>query len=472
MAMDDEEAIWDITLCVDHMGLPVTPFRYFANPQIPVARQNPKSFPHLLDLPPEMLLLVFQFCDASTLFQFMRTCRRFRYMTSKLFWSDSTVLYQLYRGWWDSRKLNLPVRLDMEFARQVTQIEIFIPIEREFGIRDREGDDGYRLGRTERASFFWLAVQNSFPSARRIVLSSFGLFYALEDEECGLITFLLKQAPRHIRVFVATTPGPDSKAERALWSIDTSATPQLQPISTSWLPKRVTAPPRQFSEGPLREFELMCGIKRLLRLEEMGLVRLTREARRRYSDGKRRCKCKRIRYAEILYVCGFMETGWKLTGFSRQQASEEVDPCENIPSHVKDFLGAKEARITALRDDYGQAWLKLRKVGDNGTQCRERFMDMFEKQVEEELYPSTNPRSESEREDYMLRYFWPFFDPYFGMTRESSPSIGNDWEFEHESSDGSDWGSPFVDVALEQRKRERRDEFWRRAGFVAKGRDS
>jgi hypothetical protein len=302
MAMDRGEAIWDINYCEDTQLLPVTPFRYFANPHSSGAQEVPTPFSRLLDLPPEMLLLVFQFCDGPTLFQFMRTCRKFRYMTSKLFWSDSTILYQIHYEWWEARKFNLPVRLDMEFARQATQIEIFIRLKQEFAASYPESLPLYDVNCTEKVNFFWLAVQDSFPSARCIVLSDFRPFHEVTDYDDvqSLLTFILQQAPQDIRVFVTSTPGRHSKAYRALWTIDTSTNPQLQPAPTSRLPERVTAPLALLSEGPLRDFELMRGIRRLLRSEECGLMRLMRETRRRYRD--RKPKPKLIYYAKILCV--------------------------------------------------------------------------------------------------------------------------------------------------------------------------
>lgn len=110
-------------------------------------------------------------------------------------------------------------------------------------------------------------------------------------------------------------------------------------------------------------------------------------------------------------------------------------------------------------------------------------MDLFEKQVEQVLYPSTNPRSKSARDDYVISQFWAYFNPThddyrpaiadFEKAPESWPNIATDWRLELEGLDNSDSGSPFVDVVeLEQRRKERRDEFWSRAGFIAKGRDT
>jgi hypothetical protein len=86
---------------------------YFVAPH---SQKDSGSFARLLDLPLDVLLLVFGFCDASTRFQTMHTCTAFRYMTSRLFWADPTVWYVVYNHWWRARKSNLPDRLDVEFC--------------------------------------------------------------------------------------------------------------------------------------------------------------------------------------------------------------------------------------------------------------------------------------------------------------------------------------------------------------------
>jgi F-box-like len=284
-ATEDEGTLWDINYCEEDGG-PVTPFRYFATPQAPGALEEPRSFPHL-DLPAEILLFIFQFCNAPTLFQCMRTCRGFRYMASKRFWSDSTVWCRISREWWTSQKARLPGRLDMEFARQATQVEIDVLLHHEFAVQRLEHDDWYGLERAERVNIFWLAVQTSFPSARSVILNSPQV--PNEDSEgYSAITFLLQQAPRNIHVFA-------SGAGRVFLSIGVSTAPQLQPGPTSWFRKRVIAPTRQLRKGPLRDFELMRRIKHLAGLEERGLQRLIREAHTRYPDGKG-IKCPKMSY--------------------------------------------------------------------------------------------------------------------------------------------------------------------------------
>jgi hypothetical protein len=75
-----------------------------------------------------------------------------------------------------------------------------------------------------------------------------------DGEECLVVALLLQQAQRGIRAFVAYRQGPRSRSQRDLWGFDASKTPRLQPAVECWLPKRVTVPVRQRSNGPLRDF--------------------------------------------------------------------------------------------------------------------------------------------------------------------------------------------------------------------------
>jgi hypothetical protein len=54
------------------------------------------------------------------------------------------------------------------------------------------------------------------------------------------------------------------------------------------------------------------------------------------------------------------------------------------------------------------------------------------------------------------------FDIDYGSTIGADLDCG----LENDSSDSSGWGSPFVNIELEQRKKQGYDEFWRNAGFV------
>jgi hypothetical protein len=130
MIMDNEEEFWDINFCVEWPGHPVIPFKYFATPVAPANSADPKFFERLLHLPPEIVQNVLRFSDASTKFQWMRTCRLFRSMTVKQFWSDPDVWYRVPSSWWNAQKQGHPhsVRLDEEFARQMKQIVIDVAI--------------------------------------------------------------------------------------------------------------------------------------------------------------------------------------------------------------------------------------------------------------------------------------------------------------------------------------------------------
>jgi len=217
-------------------------------------------------------------------------------MTSKLFWSDSTVWYQVSNNWWDRQKFNFPTYVDVEFAKQTTQVEINIMLDREFAVQDLDHNDWLRLERSKRINAFWLAVRRSFPAARRVIVGTTRQIQDKSSEEYNIATLLhvLQRAPRDIHAFIASRQGPISRKQRMLWSMDTLATPQSQSITTFWVPKRVIMPVRQLSTGPLRDFMLMCKAKHLLRLEQRGHQRLVDKTHISYPIDTQRPK--------ILYV--------------------------------------------------------------------------------------------------------------------------------------------------------------------------
>ena len=252
--MDPEEEFWET-----RRQTIATPFRYFATQEADDATLAPFSFPRIFYLPPKVLGLVFKACDASVLFQLMRSCRFIRSLTWKPFWSDLTIWYQIPETWWRSRNCNhlLSCRLDMEFARHVKQIEIRL------GRMEWEFTPSNDL--EEKIASFWRAVQHSFPLAHHIVLATIGFWghspsFSGEDHNAYAVSIrLLRQAPRGLSVFISCEDV-GSQMEPRLWMLDISRTPQLQQSQMPWLPKRVAPPSRHLSEGPLRDYEFMCKV--------------------------------------------------------------------------------------------------------------------------------------------------------------------------------------------------------------------
>src|ERR1700712_325427 len=166
--MDSEGELW--MTCGE---LVETPFRYFASPQASRTQLYPFQFPRLFDLPLEIIHMILEYCDASTLFQLMRTCKFFRATTLKSFWSDTEIWYMIPKDWWNSRKFHHPVSccLNLEFSRNITQIQV------DTGNPDCEFAEPLEytnywpeIPPEGRSTFFWRAIQQSFPSARRLIL--------------------------------------------------------------------------------------------------------------------------------------------------------------------------------------------------------------------------------------------------------------------------------------------------------------
>ena len=53
-------------------------------------------------------------------------------------------------NWWDRQKFNFPTYVDVEFAKQTTQVEINIMLDREFAVQDLDHNDWLRLERSKR----------------------------------------------------------------------------------------------------------------------------------------------------------------------------------------------------------------------------------------------------------------------------------------------------------------------------------
>ncbi|KAF2673996.1 hypothetical protein BT63DRAFT_435187, partial [Microthyrium microscopicum] len=76
-----------IDWCVDPQGKLKSPF-YFHVSRRPNSASTSQTFPFLL-LPDEIQLEVYRHCDASTLYQLMKTCRHMRPEATELFWADT-----------------------------------------------------------------------------------------------------------------------------------------------------------------------------------------------------------------------------------------------------------------------------------------------------------------------------------------------------------------------------------------------
>lgn len=69
----------------------LVPFHYFVKPE-PQLTSPPSRLPFpFLRLPIDLQLIIYEHCDAPTLFQLMRTCSCTRHAATKLFWKNTST---------------------------------------------------------------------------------------------------------------------------------------------------------------------------------------------------------------------------------------------------------------------------------------------------------------------------------------------------------------------------------------------
>jgi hypothetical protein len=409
--MDVENELWRA-----RQDQVAAPFRFFVDPQAYGSSTGCFDLSHLLEGPPEILGMVFEQCDAATLFQLLRSCRLFRSMTSKLFWSNPDVWYRVPTGtgWFMSRQFHRPQScfLDMEFASRVMQIEINVGnLRMVFGYSRDPNANGPYIPHKDHVDIFWKAVPETFPSARNVILTTYWLRRTILppdeqfNEEYAAVDYLLQKAPNGIHAVVSCFRR-FGGALPEYWTFDISKSPRLQ-LTRTWPIKRVSPPSRKLPDGTLRDYEFMCKSLGFLESEIKGLRLLREETVGRY-PGDAGIECP---------GCAAIFTGrdaldhhmWSDGCDCRTAIRSHI--AENTPSYVKNALDAKEARISLLRADYETSWLKLRHaMGDPDSECRKHFSSTFEK-LAEELHPAMDQETNSALTDYMRREFWSYFDP-------------------------------------------------------------
>lgn len=141
-----------------------------------------KSAP--VNIPVELIMEIAAYCDGPTTWVMMHVCHRTRVVASKHFWSRQDTWYYCDASWWDSVTFGLPglVQHCPEFAENVVQIEIDFGSCRKLSAAftdDRIAQDvwapstleHHALSAEDRIKLFWAEFQESFPSAKRVVLS-------------------------------------------------------------------------------------------------------------------------------------------------------------------------------------------------------------------------------------------------------------------------------------------------------------
>lgn len=424
---------WDLNLCMQYWNRALVPFHYFVQPKPQLtARATSSRFP-LLRLPIDIQLIIYEFCDAPTLFHLMRTCSRTRCSAMKLFWDNASKGY-----WYHCRDNHLfeyhPrgytfVQHCPSFAHRVTNVEIELT-RLEFHFRgDKEGRRSRSPASTAaKATDFWTKVEQIFPSIQAVVLTGcvpretgpppFGE----TDQDYAIIETVVQCAPGHIEVLIAFVAFPNLEMDRpprnTLWRAGGCAQ-SWEILEADWKPIRVLLPDRRWTVSPLGDFLRFSRMYDAVILEMRGIVWLMIESYARYAV-QDIVRCPRL-------DCSATYTereSWKQHLFEsghghfdiRRQSDEDIMSqlfCyKRTPEVEKMAIEARQRRMDAL---FSEAAKIQQRVGHGwgppGSEQRKLFEDEFRAQLRDEtLYTPVEPGPDdmSPADQYILDLYMYF----------------------------------------------------------------
>lgn len=205
---------------LDEYGAPLTSFTLFVRPtQVPThttTSTRPKTIVWYKDLSLELILNIYKFCDAATLFQLIRACPFGRDAARKLFWAHSDVWYSVSSRWLIHHAgFPGPVWHCAKFARYIQQLEV--DFDREMGIQFKNWprmDDEPRpqLPLVDNVKRFWNSLYSNFPAVRYVVLRTGEPYIPHENpaQVPNLHVFLLREKPVNVELilsFLQREPG-------------------------------------------------------------------------------------------------------------------------------------------------------------------------------------------------------------------------------------------------------------------------
>lgn len=284
-------AMTDLQLCMEWGSLPLTPFSHFVAPELFL---SPKRFPRFMDLPPEIHRIIFQSCNTPTLFHLMHTSSYIRSECLALFWeSGHNVWYQPYHAYQIFTHKVSPVYHCHTFASRITHVEIplYLADYHQMAIRGRE---------------FWDRLQELFPSARNVVLSSIEPrrrpLASEDDSQYLFVSELVELAPPSITPFVAiNSPREYDEDEHGLcyrlWRVKAYS---WNLVEDTWRPMRVLLPPKKVPHGLLNDFLTSDRLFGISWRERKAINWLKLETYARFSDSSGiECpdpKCKPLKF--------------------------------------------------------------------------------------------------------------------------------------------------------------------------------
>ncbi|KAH6113811.1 hypothetical protein HBI69_129670 [Parastagonospora nodorum] len=373
-------------LCVDHHGRENVPFKYFVRPTILPSSKVSTSFTCFPQLPVELQLQIYDFCDGSTLFNLMHTCSDIRKEASKRFWTHKDTWYRCSEDTAFPRDTQHPIiQYCPDFASRITQVEIdFIRIHMAFPTDEIDPIQGPRTTTSDKARAFWARVQSIFPSVRTLVMTGLRSYEGFpllpSDSEyetsASVIETVIGYAPSNIRVLVAQeywrTPNRAEQIVCDLWRVDPDSKSPWQLIQSSWTIRRILLPKRHCPAFPVGTMLEILASNRPSALEQWGLQRLRLESYRRYSPPGSPWRCVASSYDTDCDATFADQNDWEEHiynnahqhhGFSKDRL-HLFRLCEHTPSEEKTAIEARCKRFTEdceeiialrhkIRDAYG-----------------------------------------------------------------------------------------------------------------------
>ena len=372
----------------------LVPFHYFVKPE-----SRPTSclqFP-FLRLPIDLQLIVYEFCDAPTLFQLMRTCSLTRRSTIKLFWEETSTDHWYYCSQWGLFEYRPSSYIFLhhcpDFAHQIKKVEInLIRLESVF-----RGDT------TVKAKDFWVKVERIFPSVRSVVLTGCIPRWGCpppsdeEDHEAhAIIETLVECAPRRIVVRIAfkleNHSDPSDSRSHSLWQVARGLQPVWQILDPDWNPTRVLLPDRKWPVSPLGDFCTVWQRWSSLLYEMRGIEWLMIESYARYAvhdtihcpwldcpaTFEQRDQWER-------HISASSHGRFDIRDQSKRDFMQELWCYKHTPEHERQTI---EARQRHLETRYSETAKLQRRVGHGwgppGSEQRRLFEEEYKSQVDKE----------------------------------------------------------------------------------------
>jgi hypothetical protein len=418
---------WDLNLCMEYNNKILVPFHYYGKPH---PQLIPPPVHHLFPffrLPVDLQLIVYEHCDAPTLFQLMRTCSRSRHAATKLFWEGTftNTWYHCPDYWLFKHKTPgyIFTRHCSEFAQRITNIEIdLIRLELRFQEDGEWHNKRFRASTVMKAKVFWAKVEKVFPSVKRMVLTGCTPERpnpppaGASDENYACIGTVLRYAPAQIEVYIAFIAFPNNELDRAprntLWQVSADPQPVWRVLDQDWKPTRVLLPVRKWNVSPLGDYQTFNRRFHSVVLEMRGVQWLMIESYARYAvQDIIHCPhldCSMTFKQKDLWKHHLSESGH---GRFDIRLQSEKDPmlellCYKYTPKVEKL--AIEARQQRLDAQYLEAAKIQRRVGHgwgpSGSEQREWFEQEIKAQMQEEsLFTPEEPAPgrESPADEYL-----------------------------------------------------------------------